>query len=72
MVSLWWVAAAFLVGDYAGAVLVGVLSMARHETDDTCQQGRPVQRALLLAPCLFRNSPLLLSNNVSPRNGVKR
>jgi hypothetical protein len=31
-VSLWWVAAAFFVGGYAGAVLVAVMSMARDET----------------------------------------
>ena len=31
-VSLWWVAAAFFVGGYAGAVLVAMMSMARDET----------------------------------------
>jgi hypothetical protein len=31
-VSLWWVAAAFFVGGYAGALLVAVMSMARDET----------------------------------------
>jgi hypothetical protein len=32
MVSLWWVAAAFFVGSYAGALLVALMSMARDET----------------------------------------
>ena len=32
MVSLWWVAAAFFVGSYAGALLVAVVSMTRDET----------------------------------------
>ena len=32
MMSLWWVAAAFFVGSYAGALLVAVMSMARDET----------------------------------------
>jgi hypothetical protein len=31
-VSIWWVLAAFVLGGYAGAVLVGLMSMAaRHE-----------------------------------------
>lgn len=36
MVSLWWVAAAFFVGSYVGAVLVGLLSIARRDEDDAC------------------------------------
>ena len=31
-VSLWWVATAFFVGGYAGALLVALMSMARDET----------------------------------------
>jgi len=38
MVSLWWVAAAFVVGVYAGGVLVALMSMAREETGDPWQQ----------------------------------
>ena len=30
--SLWWVAAAFFVGCYAGALLVAAMCMARDET----------------------------------------
>ena len=37
MVSLWWVAAAFFVGGYAGVVLVAVMSMAARQTSDACQ-----------------------------------
>ena len=37
MVSLWWVAAAFFVGGYAGVVLVAVMSMAARQTGDACQ-----------------------------------
>jgi hypothetical protein len=37
MVSLWWVAAAFFVGGYAGVVLVAVMSMAALQTGDACQ-----------------------------------
>ena len=36
--SLWWVAAAFLVGVYTGAVLVALMSMARDETGDPWEQ----------------------------------
>ncbi len=32
MVSIWWVLVAFLAGGYAGAILIGLMSMAaRHE-----------------------------------------
>ena len=37
MVSLWWVAAAFFVGGYAGVVLVALMSMAARQTGDACQ-----------------------------------
>jgi len=41
MVSLWWVAAAFFVGGYAGAVLVAVMWMAARATGDACQPRGP-------------------------------
>ncbi len=41
MVSLWWVAAAFFVGGYAGVLLVAVTSMAARETDDAYQSRGP-------------------------------
>ena len=37
MVSLWWVAAAFFVGGYAGVVLVAVMLMAARQTGDACE-----------------------------------
>jgi len=41
MVSLWWVAAAFFVGGYAGVMLVAVMSMAARETGDVCRPRGP-------------------------------
>ena len=40
MVPLWWIAAAFFVGGYAGVLLVAVISMAARQTSDACQPGR--------------------------------
>ena len=34
MTSMWWVAAAFFIGSYAGAVLVALISMARNMEDN--------------------------------------
>jgi hypothetical protein len=50
MVSLWWVAAAFFVGGYAGVVLVGVMSMAARQTGDACQPRSPVDHPLAPRP----------------------
>lgn len=47
MVSLWWVAAAFFVGGYAGVVLVAVMSMAARETADACQARGPAGSSIV-------------------------
>ncbi len=46
MVSLWWVAAAFVAGSYAGALLFAVMTMARHEADRTSQPIAPCRASL--------------------------
>lgn len=50
MVSLWWVAAAFFVGGFAGVVLVAVMSMAAWQTGDACQPRGPVDHPLAPGP----------------------
>ena len=47
MVSLWWVAAAFFVGGYAGVLLVAVMSMAARQTDDACQSRGPGESSIV-------------------------
>ena len=47
MVSLWWVAAAFFVGGYAGVVLVAVMSMAARQTGDACQPRGPGRSSIV-------------------------
>ena len=44
LVSIWWVLAAFVIGGYAGAVLVAIMSMA-HGTSDEEPAVRPLLRA---------------------------
>ncbi len=46
MVSIWWVAAAFVGGGYVGALLFAVMTMARHEADRTSQQFAPSRASL--------------------------
>lgn len=36
MVSIWWVLAAFVIGGYAGAVVVALMSMA-HAQHEPCE-----------------------------------
>ena len=43
MVSIWWVVAAFVIGGYAGAVLVALMSMAGG-TREHARVQRHVQR----------------------------
>jgi hypothetical protein len=46
MVSLWWLVSAFFFGSYVGAMLIGLMYIARNEDDDASQQpwtgGAPV------------------------------
>jgi hypothetical protein len=44
MVSIWWVAAAFVLGGYAGVLVFALMAMARSESDRAATAGEAVQR----------------------------
>jgi hypothetical protein len=50
MVSLWWVAAAFFVGGYAGVVLVAAMSMAARQTAMPANRVGPADHPLSPRP----------------------
>ena len=41
--SMWWLLVAFILGAYAGAILVGIMSMAAR-SDDEYQPTEPMRR----------------------------